>query len=314
MPRLPRLWSDSDAAFDNNNWGQLLNEYLRVEHGADGVHAIGKSVHGHVQLSAPAVGTGLTDPNVISLAPIHGGGLLVKSPAGVWEYVDFQSQNSIEGDRTNCFLNGTAGQTLAANTFYYVGVKRVGATAVLNFSTAGQTKTADYFVEVFVNDSSTSLVGHVYTLNNSFLFDPLAGRSVVSNWFPTGNQFGIDVPQISLAIPDTDYVKLGTGTLDCHLVTNSSKLFWATALGNASNSPAGPDCFLQLRAINAAGGLNGSGNESAGTSNAANDKVSLSSILGQPFAQGYYRFEVWAKVSAGTGTFVLRTSVLCLSA
>lgn len=36
MARFPKLWTESDAALDANNWGAILKEYLLVSHGTDG--------------------------------------------------------------------------------------------------------------------------------------------------------------------------------------------------------------------------------------------------------------------------------------
>jgi hypothetical protein len=38
MTNLPNTWVSSGSERDRNNWGAVLNEYLRVEHNADGTH------------------------------------------------------------------------------------------------------------------------------------------------------------------------------------------------------------------------------------------------------------------------------------
>ena len=47
MARLPKLWNETDGDLDGNNWGSLLNDFLRVEHDAAGRHGT------YITLTAP---------------------------------------------------------------------------------------------------------------------------------------------------------------------------------------------------------------------------------------------------------------------
>ena len=275
-----------------------------------------EQVHGRVMLSSPV---GAEDPNVISLSPVSGGGLLVKDPdTDLWRYVDFVAQNNITGDRSNCYLNNVSGQTLANNTFYYIGVKFVAGVPVINFTTGGQNKTADTFVDVpvigGVMDAYTSLVGMCYTLNNSFIFDSASlPRCVVSNLFPTSNQFGIKSQDLARATASTSWVKLSTD-FDAHIVTNSVRMFLALTSGYVANDTAGQATRIKLAIVDAAGAVIANGSVSGGTSSGINYEVGVCSVFSQPLAQGYYRVEIWAQVTGGTGTFTGNTTVLLLSA
>ena len=47
MARLPIVWNAPNGDLDTNNWGTLLNDYLRMEHDAAGRHGT------YITLTAP---------------------------------------------------------------------------------------------------------------------------------------------------------------------------------------------------------------------------------------------------------------------
>lgn len=274
-------------------------------------------IHGNVRLSSPLGGQ---DPNILSLAPFEGGGLLVKDPVtNEWRFVDFVARNSIEVDRRNCHLNGVPGQVLATNTFYYIGVKfDANGSPVINFTTGAQNKTPDTFISVpvinGVMDHYTSLVGMCYTLNDSFIFDSaFQPRCVVSNLFPSSNQFGIKSQDLARSIAGAPWVKLSTD-FDTHIVVNSTKMFLAIASGYVANDTAGQSTRIKLAIVDDTGSVVANGSISGGTSAGANYEIGVCSIFSQPLAQGYYRIEIWAQTTGGTGTFTGNITVLLLSA
>lgn len=270
-------------------------------------------VHGNVRLSAPCVGTNFDNPNQVSIAPINGGGLRIKNPnTQAWEWVDFITYHHIEGDRTNAYLNGVPGQILQDDQFYYVGVKLVGGVPVVNFTQVGQKRHVDSWVEVFLNDDYTSLVGYAYPVDGSFLFDPLVGRSLTANWFSaSANCFAIQAgAQPRLTVYTTSWAKLDpSGSLDLHAVVSGSGLFLVMVDGYGATDG---EARLRISAYNSAGGLNG---QSAVTAVSGVPKRSVSMSYGQPFAQDYYRFQIDAKLISGTyASFAVRPTALVLSA
>jgi len=268
-------------------------------------------IHGNVGMSAPAVGTGFTDINKVSINPSHHGGLIVRREStGFWGMVP-NSAWPIQPDRTSCYVDGVL-SSLTDDTFYTVGVKEIGGVFVANF-TEGINETGSgepAQITVFADDPFTTFVGYVYTLNGSFLFDPLDGRSVVSGGLKSNNHFGVDKPQAeTTGIVGTTLAKLGTA-YDVDFTVTPSNLFSAKVAGWVSNDTAGAECWIELRVYNDVGGVNGTGTLVKATSATADAKVPVFAFLEQPFAQGYYRIEIWGKVTAGSGTFNLKTGVM----
>ena len=85
---------------------------------------------------------------------------------------------------TSCSVNGTAAQTLSANTLYYVYLFVNSGVLTLDFSTTGHstdTTAGNAGVEIKTGDNSRTLVGMVYPLSGPVLVS--GTNQLVSSWF-----------------------------------------------------------------------------------------------------------------------------------
>ena len=88
----------------------------------------------------------------------------------------------VSAANTGVYINGTAGQNLAALTFYWVYLFNNAGTLTLDFCTTGHqpdTAVGNNGVEIKIGDPTRALVGMVYT-DISSLF---AGKPLVRSWF-----------------------------------------------------------------------------------------------------------------------------------
>jgi len=115
----------------------------------------------------------------IKLAPFNGGsvkiaGLLYAIPSA-----------GITAANTSVYVNGVAGQNLAASTLYYVYLFNNAGTLTIDFSTTGHatdTATGNVGVEIKSGDNSRTLIGMIYTNGSSQFSDTQQFRGVAS-WF-----------------------------------------------------------------------------------------------------------------------------------
>lgn len=113
---------------------------------------------------------------------------------------------------TGVYVNGVSGQSLSANTLYYVYAWLNGSTIYADYSTAGyvmsdQAGNVGTFVKT--GDNSRTLIGMVYT-NVSGQF---SGYMTVASFFNRRSKavlFGID----NSSTTSTDYVRLGSQSVD----------------------------------------------------------------------------------------------------
>jgi len=115
----------------------------------------------------------------IKFAPYNGGsvkiaGLLYAIPGA-----------GVTAANTSVYLNGTAGQNLAASTLYYVYLFNNAGTLTIDFSTTGHATdatTGNVGVEIKSGDNSRTLIGMVYTNGSSQFSDTQQFRGLAS-WF-----------------------------------------------------------------------------------------------------------------------------------
>lgn len=116
-------------------------------------------------------------PTQIKLIPCGGNNILIAGAQYGIPAVGIIAAN------TGTFVNGVAGQNLAANTLYYVYVFNNGGTLALDFSTTGHatdTTANNIGVEIKSGNNSRTLVGMLYTTNTAqFNSSP----TTVLSWF-----------------------------------------------------------------------------------------------------------------------------------
>ena len=131
-----------------------------------------------VNLSFPGCGRlNYTNANTVTYVPYNGN--VIKIAGSLYTI----PSAGITGTRTNCYINGVAGQTLSANTTYYAYAFNNSGTPTLDFSTTGHstdTSTNNCGVECKSGDNTRTLVGMVYAFSNAFYDD---NRRLVLSWF-----------------------------------------------------------------------------------------------------------------------------------
>ncbi len=134
MANLPTLWTSSSAERDRNNWGNVLNAFLRVEHNADGTHA---------NITALSATTGVFD--TIKLDRTNQDVILVRDAANT-----LAQRNSTSGQTLN--LYGTFSDTsnyerlgIFHDTDFHILTQEAGTGTARNLvmGTAGN---ANYYV------------------------------------------------------------------------------------------------------------------------------------------------------------------------
>ncbi len=102
--------------------------------------------------------------------------------------VDYQiPSGGVTAANTSVYVNGTAGQNLAASTLYYVYLFNNSGTLTVNFSTTGHLTDAtagNVGTEIESGNNACTLIGMVYT-NASSQF---GGAALVASWFSRQNK------------------------------------------------------------------------------------------------------------------------------
>lgn len=129
----------------------------------------------------------------IKFAPFNGGSIKI---AGALYAIP---SAGIAAANTSVYVNGVAGQNLAAATLYYVYLFNNAGTLTIDFSTTGHatdSAAGNLGVEIKSGDNSRTLVGMVYANASAQFEDDGVWRGVAS-WFNrrpkllTGNQFSV---------------------------------------------------------------------------------------------------------------------------
>jgi hypothetical protein len=179
----------------------------------------------------------------IKFAPFNGGsikiaGLLYPIPSA-----------GITAANTSVYVNGVAGQNLAAATLYYVYLFNNAGTLTIDFSTtayATDTTTGNVGVVIKSGDNTRSLVGWLYTNGSGgFGTGPLLN---VNSWFNTGVSTPVNFgPFTNNSITGTtsykmfgygssfSYVPIRSGTI---IVSGSFRSLGTTASGSSGDDYA----------------------------------------------------------------------------
>lgn len=177
----------------------------------------------------------------IKFAPFNGGsvkiaGLLYAIPSA-----------GVTAANTSVYVNGVAGQNLAAATLYYVYLFNNAGTLTIDFSTtayATDTTTGNVGVVVKNGDNTRSLIGWVYTNGSGgFGAGPLLN---VNSWFNTGvstpANFG---PLLNFSITGTTtYRMFGYGSSFFYVPVRSGTIIISgsfRSLGTAASGVSGDD-------------------------------------------------------------------------
>lgn len=245
-----------------------------------------------------------TGPTVVTLSPYNGCNLLI---AGTQYQIP---SAGVTGNAGNTYVNGVAGQAVAASTLYYVYAFISSGAITLDFRTGTgsgympDTTAGNIGVEVRNNsgtpDSTRTLVGMVYTNAGASFQDIAASGSVcgVLSWFNRRERF---VNGAGTASSTSTSGSLGE-------ITTGSRIYflcWAddpptiVVDGNASNS--------SVATITGAIGIDGSqqtsGSVVTATSTLANAQCGLSTTAMQVLSEGWHYATPFGAVSSGTGTF-----------
>lgn len=115
----------------------------------------------------------------IKFAPFNGAGVKI---AGLLYTIP---SAGVTAANTSVYVNGVAGQNLAASTLYYVYLFNNAGTLTVDFSTtahASDTATGNVGVEIKSGDNSRTLIGMVYA-NASAQFADAQNTRFVASWF-----------------------------------------------------------------------------------------------------------------------------------
>jgi hypothetical protein len=155
----------------------LSTKYAREDHihPTDTTRApIGAGAHGQVYF-------GFVSATQVKLAPFNGNAIKIAGTT-------YNLAAAVTANNTGCYLSGTAGQTLAASTGYYVYVFNNAGTLTLDFCPSATTTHAQDIaagnvgVEIKTGNNSRTLVGFV-SLNASAQFQDDSNARLVASWF-----------------------------------------------------------------------------------------------------------------------------------
>jgi hypothetical protein len=124
----------------------------------------------------------------VVLMPLKGN--KVSFPIGATATV---GSSGITSTYNSCYINGTAGQTLASNTHYYAYLWNAGTVGspnyVIDYSTTAYATDTNSGITIKNGDATRVLVGQVYT-NGSSEFTSGSGTYYVRSWFHDPGIFG----------------------------------------------------------------------------------------------------------------------------
>jgi hypothetical protein len=115
----------------------------------------------------------------IKFAPFNGGSVKI---AGALYQIP---SAGVTAANTSAYVNGTAGQNLAASTLYYVYLFNNAGTLTIDFSSTGHaadSTAGNVGVEIKSGDNSRTLIGMIYTNGSSQFSDTQQFRGVAT-WF-----------------------------------------------------------------------------------------------------------------------------------
>lgn len=118
-----------------------------------------------------------TSTSVCTLFP--SGGNRVTFPSGTIATI---GASGITTTVSSCYLNGTAGQSLSANTLYYAYLALVGGNYVIDWSATGHVTDSTSGIEVKSGDATRVLVGMAYVAAGPIVSNSIANR-LVRSWF-----------------------------------------------------------------------------------------------------------------------------------
>lgn len=142
---------------------------------------------------------------------------------------------------TSVYINGTAGQNLAANTVYRVYAFNNAGTITADFSTTTHmtsTTSGNEGIEIKTGDDTRTLIGMIRTNASSQFVDAASQRFILS-WF---NRRGI-VSSAGLATTgataNTSYTEINSSEIRSEFLTWGEEAVSAALCGNCSLSAAG---------------------------------------------------------------------------
>ena len=142
----------------------------------------------------------------INFAPYNGdpfklSGLVYRIPSG-----------GISAANTSVYVNGTAGQNLAASTLYYVYLFSNSGTLTPDFCTTGHTTdttTGNVGTEIKSGDNTRSLIGMVYT-DGSGLFQQTGSLIGVLSWFNRQTYAALGGSGANYTLTSTGWINIGS--------------------------------------------------------------------------------------------------------
>ena len=202
------------------------------------------------------------------------------------------------GANTGVYVNGVAGQNLAAATLYYVYAFQLAGVLTMDFSTTGhsQSSTAgNVGTEIKTGDDTRTLIGMVYTNASSQFVNTAAFRGVASyfNRVPRSLLGGGGTSSTSSTSP----VELSTSQR-VEFVAWADDMIRADISGSVYNTTAFSACVTKV-------GLDGT------TSTGSSQTISASAVVNSPVSpifqnnvtEGYHYLTQVGSVTANTGNW-----------
>jgi len=181
----------------------------------------------------------------LSYLPFNGDKLKIN---GIWCNIPTSGIAGL-GNSASCFVNGTAAQALAANTFYYVYAFMNSATLTADFSTTAHSTSmtaGNVGVEIKTGDDTRSLIGMVRTDASANFLDTVTDR-MVRTWFNRSAQQR-DFHNAYTALRAT----VSTTPIELYPEIRSRFLIWkdeivyATVTGSGYTGGDGGSCYWQI--------------------------------------------------------------------
>lgn len=207
----------------------------------------------------------------------------------------------VSANPASCFINGVSGQSLTANTLYYVYAFNNGGMLALDFSTTGHstdTTAGNVGVEIKTGDNSRSLVGMVYPQAGPTFADSGANRLVLS-WFNRMGKSAIANFTAGRSTTSATYVELNT-EIRCQVITWANEGVILSTGGYVSGTGSNTALYTSI-------GVDGTTPQDAMTQ--ANSAVSsvgggaACSLETSLLAEGFHYATMLGLVSGGTGTW-----------
>jgi hypothetical protein len=234
----------------------------------------------------------------IKFAPFNGGsvkiaGLLYAIPSA-----------GVTTANTSVYVNGTAGQNLAASTLYYVYLFNNAGTLTVDFSATGHaadTTTANVGVEIKSGDNSRTLIGMIFTNASSQFSDAPATRFVAS-WFNRRNR---DAASVALSGATTTSVNVfveisNSSSGRMALISWGDEAICITMLGQVVNSALGNTDYINF-GDNSTATIANNGAMFVNSASAGYNDFTASAYTPSEGFHNY--FQLACEASPGTATF-----------